>query len=175
MWSSSGAAGALRATAAALFAIAAALVAAGCGFQLRGEFQYPFSTIYVNAPEGNPITLALRRTLEGTGGARVVESAAGAQVILEVPPPVEDKSVLSLSGAGRVREFLLTYRVTYRLHDASGRDWLPKSEITLRRSFTFAETEVLAREYQEVRLFREMQADAVQQIARRLQVAKPPS
>ena len=175
MWSSSDAARVLRAAAAALVVVAATIVAAGCGFQLRGEFHYPFSTIYVDAPDGNPITLALRRTLEGAGGARVVESAAAAQVVLQVPPPVEDKSVLSLSGAGRVREFLLTYRVTYRLHDASGRDWLPMAEITLRRSFTFAETEVLAREYQEVRLFREMQADAVQQIARRLQVAKPPS
>jgi LPS-assembly lipoprotein len=174
MWSSSDPARALRAAAAAVV-IAAAIVATGCGFQLRGEFQYPFSTVYVSAPEGNPITLALRRTLEGAGGARIVESAAAAQVVLEVPPPIEDKSVLSLSGAGRVREYLLTYRVTYRLHDASGRDWLPRSEITLRRSFTFAETEVLAREYQEVRLFREMQADAVQQIARRLQVAKAPS
>ncbi len=175
MWSSSGAARALRAGAAAVAVVATALVAAGCGFQLRGEFHYPFSTIYIDAPEGNPITLALRRTLEGAGGARVVDSAAAAQVILEVPTPVEDKSVLSLSGAGRVREFLLTYRVTYRLHDASGREWLPRSEITLRRSYTFAETEVLAREYQEVRLFREMQTDAIQQIARRLQVAKPPA
>jgi LPS-assembly lipoprotein len=175
MWSSSNPARALRAVAAALAVIVAAIVAAGCGFQLRGEFQYPFSTIYVNAPDGSPIALALRHTLEGAGGARILDGAAAAQVILEVPPPVEDKSVLSLSGAGRVREFLLTYRVTYRLHDASGRDWLPRSEITLRRSFTFAETEVLAREYQEVRLFREMQADAVQQIARRLQMAKPPS
>ena len=175
MWSSSRAARALRSGAAAIVVVAAALVAAGCGFQLRGEFHYPFSTIYVDAPDGSPITLALRRTLEGAGGARVVDSAAAAQVILEVPTPVEDKSVLSLSGAGRVREFLLTYRVTYRLHDASGREWLPRSEITLRRSYTFAETEVLAREYQEVRLFREMQTDAVQQIARRLQVAKPPA
>ena len=174
MWSSSDPARALRASAAAVV-IAASIVVTGCGFQLRGEFQYPFSTVYVSAPEGNPITLALRRTLEGAGGARIVDSAAAAQVVLEVPPPIEDKSVLSLSGAGRVREYLLTYRVTYRLHDASGRDWLPRSEITLRRSFTFAETEVLAREYQEVRLFREMQADAVQQIARRLQVAKAPS
>jgi LPS-assembly lipoprotein len=175
MWSSSVLAGPRRAAAAALAAIAAAILATGCGFQLRGEFQYPFSTIYVNAPDGNPITISLRRTLEGAGGARVVDSAAAAQVILEVPPPAEEKSVLSLSGAGRVSEFLLTTRVTYRLHDSSGRDWVPRSEIVLRRSFTFAEAEVLAREYQEVRLFREMQTDVVHQIARRLQFAKPPS
>jgi LPS-assembly lipoprotein len=158
-----------------LAALAAVLLLGACGFQLRGEFKYPFSTIYINAPEGNPINTALRRAIDGAGGARVVDSAAAAEVILDVPAPVEDKSVLSLSGGGRVREFALSTRVSFRLHDASGREWLPTSQIVLYRSFTFVESEVLAREYQEVRLLREMQGEAVQQIARRLQGAKPPS
>jgi LPS-assembly lipoprotein len=105
----------------------------------------------------------------------VVDSPAAAEVILDVPAPVEDKSVLSLSGGGRVREFALSTRVSFRLHDASDREWLPTSQVVLHRSFTFVESEVLAREYQEVRLLREMQSEAVQQIARRLQGAKPPS
>ena len=112
-----------------LAALAAVLLLGACGFQLRGEFKYPFSTIYVNAPEGNPINTALRRAIDGAGGARVVDSAAAAEVILDVPAPVEDKSVLSLSGGGRVREFALSTRVSFRLHDASGREWLPTSQI----------------------------------------------
>ena len=179
MWSSSRVLRPSRAPApalaGALVALAAILLLGACGFQLRGEFQYPFSTIFVNAPEGNPITPALKRAIDGAGGARVVDSAAAAEVILDVPAPVEDKSVLALSGGGRVREFALSTRVSFRLHDAAGRDWLPASQIVLRRSFTFVESEVLAREYQEVRLLREMQGEAIQQIARRLQAAKPPS
>jgi LPS-assembly lipoprotein len=179
MWSSNRVLRASRARvpalAGALVALAAVLVLGACGFQLRGEFKYPFSTIYINAPEGNPINTALRRAIDGAGGARVVDSAAAAEVILDVPAPVEDKSVLSLSGGGRVREFALSTRVSFRLHDASGREWLPTSQIVLYRSFTFVESEVLAREYQEVRLLREMQGEAVQQIARRLQAARPPS
>jgi LPS-assembly lipoprotein len=163
------------ALAATLVALAAVVLLGACGFQLRGEFKYAFSTIHVNAPEGHAITAALKRAIDGAGGARVVDSAAEAEVILEVPAPVEDKSVLSLSGAGRVREFALSTRVSFRLHDAAGREWLPTSQVVRYRSFTFIESEVLARELQEVRLLREMQGEAVQHIVRRLQAARPPS
>ncbi|MBK7793764.1 MAG: hypothetical protein IPJ62_15485 [Betaproteobacteria bacterium] len=155
--------------------LAAVLLVGACGFALRGEFKYAFSTIYLNVPAGTPIALDLKRAIEASGGARVVDSAAAAEVILDVPAPVDDKSVLSLSGGGKVREYALTKRVTYHLHDAAGRDWLPLTQIVLRRAYTYSESEVLAREYEEVRLLKEMQGDAVQQIARRLQVAKPPT
>ena len=58
-------------------------------------------------------------------------------------------------------------------HDANGREWLPTAELQVRRSYTFNEAEVLAREAQEQRLLKEMQTDIVQQIVRRLQAARP--
>jgi len=103
-----------------------------------------------------------------------VDTAAAAQAILDLSGVTDDKQVLSLSGGGRAREFLLTKRVTFALHDAGGKDWLPAAEVVVRRSYTFSESEVLAREAQEARLLREMQTDAVQQVARRLQAAKKP-
>ncbi len=98
-----------------------------------------------------------------------------AQVILDIPTVVDDKEVLSLSAAGSVREYLLIKRVEFRLHDADGNEWLPPGEISLRRSYTFNESEVLARDAQEQRLLKEMQTDAVQQLIRRLQAAKKPA
>lgn len=157
-----------------LVAIGLALLVGACGFHLRGEFTYAFATVYLNAPAAAPMTQELRRALEASGGVRVVDSATLAEVILEVPAPVDDKQVLSLSAGGRAREFALAKRVSFRLHDAAGKDWLPASEIVIRRSFTFSESEVLAREPQEVRLLKEMQTDAVLQILRRLQAATPP-
>jgi LPS-assembly lipoprotein len=82
--------------------------------------------------------------------------------------------VLSLSGGGRVREFALAKRVQFRLHDADGNDWLPAGELVIRRTYSFNESEVLAREAQEARLYREMQTDGVGQLVRRLQAAKKP-
>jgi LPS-assembly lipoprotein len=151
----------------------AALVAlGGCGFHLRGDVGYPFATLYVAAaPATAPIAVELKRALVGT---TVVDSAAAAQVILDLAPVADDKAVLSLSGGGRVSEFLLTKRVSFRLHDAEGRDWLPAADIVVRRTYAYGESEVLARELQEAQLLREMQTDAVQQLVRRLQAAKKP-
>ena len=57
----------------------------------------------------------------------------------------------------------------------AGSDWLPAGEIQLRRSYTFSESQVLARGTQEERLLKEMQTDAAQQLIRRLQAAKKPA
>jgi LPS-assembly lipoprotein len=162
------------ATAGRFVAVMLAFLVASCGFHLRGNVTYSFSTLYINSPPNMPFAADMRRALSG-GGTQLVEKAADAQVILDLPSVVDDKQVLSLSGGGRAREYLLTKRVNFALHDANGKDWLPGGEIVIRRSFTFNESEVLAREAEETKLLREMQADAVQQIMRRLQAAKKPA
>ena len=148
---------------------------AGCGFHLRGDVGYAFSSLYISAPAAPQLALELQRALESGGATRTVGSAKDAQAILDVISVVDDKGVLSLSSGGRVREYLLTKRVSFGVRDAEGRDWLPAGEFTVRRSYTFNESEVLAREAQEQRLLKEMQTDAVQQIVRRLQAAKKPA
>lgn len=159
-----------------LIALIVPVVVAGCGFHLRGAVNYPFETLFLNAPTAPPpFAGELRRAIEGSRSTKLVESAAAAQVILDIASVVDDKQVLSLSGGGRVREYSLAKRVLFSVHDANGRDWLPAAEIVLRRSYSFSESEVLAREAQEQRLLAEMQTDAVQQILRRLQAAKKPA
>ena len=85
-------------------------------------------------------------------------------------PPLLDRRLLFVIGKGGE----MIKRVTIALHDANGRDWLPASEVVIRRAYTFNESEVLAREAQETRLLKEMHTDVVQQIVRRLQAAKKP-
>ncbi len=148
---------------------------ASCGFHLRGDVPYAFDTLFINAPTAGPLVVELKRALSGGSGARVVDTAQGAQAILDITAYGDDKQVLSLSGGGRVREYTLTKHVAFRVRDTDGRDWLPAGDITIRRTYSFNESEALAREAQEVRLLREMQSDAVQQIVRRLQAAKKPA
>jgi len=156
-------------------AAAMAIALAGCGFHLRGDATYTFHTIFVNGTGAPTLAAELRRALVATGSAKVATDAKDAQVILDIPVIADDKEVLTLSGAGSVREYLLIKRVQFRLHDSDGNEWLPPGEITLRRTYSFSESEVLARDTQEQRLLREMQTDAVQQIVRRLQAAKKPA
>jgi LPS-assembly lipoprotein len=154
-------------------ALSGALTA--CGFHLRGEAHYTFDTLFLNSPAAQPLTTDLKRSLEGIGTAQLVPSPETAQVILDITSVENNKQILSLSGGGKVREFLLTKRVLFRVRDSAGNDWLPTSEVLVRRSYTYNDTEALAREAQEQRLWREMQDDAVAQIVRRLQQAKKPA
>jgi len=148
---------------------------AGCGFRPRGEAAYPFESLYVNAPVSPPLAAELVRAIGAAGQAKVMDTAAGAQVVLDIPSVIDDKEVLSLSSGGSVREYQLIKRVQFRLRDKDGIDWMPSGQIVIRRAYTFNETQVLARELQEQRLLREMQTDAVQQIVRRLQGARKPA
>lgn len=157
-----------------LVAVALMGVLASCGFHLRGEASYTFDTLYLNSGPTLPITTELRRALEGAGSAKVVSAADKAQVVLDVNGVEDNKQILSLTSAGKVFEYLLTKRVLFRVHDNEGNDWLPTSEIVVRRTYTYSDTEALAKVYEEQRLWRDMQTDAVQQLVRRLQTAKKP-
>jgi len=84
-----------------------------------------------------------------------------------------NKSILSLNSLGRVREYLLTYTMSFTVRDAQGAELVPPTQISLRRNMAFDETQVLAKESEEALLYRDMQADIVQQIIRRLAAMKP--
>jgi LPS-assembly lipoprotein len=148
---------------------------AGCGFHLRGEAHYEFNTLYLNSPAAQPLTADLKRSLEGIGTAQLVATPEKAQVILDIASVENNKQILSLSSGGKVSEFLLSKRVLFRVHDAAGNDWLPTSELVVRRTYSYSDAAALPKEAQEQRLWREMQDDAVQQIVRRLQAAKKPA
>ena len=160
----------------ALVVVASTVLLAACGFHLRGDASFPFATVYVSVPMSQPMAVETRRALAAADSAtKVVDSAANAEVLLELPVVVDDKDVLSLSSGGSVREYQLVKRVQYRLSDKNGNQWIPPGEIVIRRSYTFNETQVLARDLQEQRLLREMQTDAVQQLLRRMQAARKPA
>ena len=64
--------------------------------------------------------------------------------------------------------------VRYEFVDAKGRAWGEPGEITIRRDFSFSESQALAKEREERQLIRDMQLDAAAQVLRRLQAVKRP-
>ncbi len=151
------------------------LVLAGCGYHLRGSPQLPFASLHVVTTEYSSFAAELKRYLASGKKGKVVERAEDAEVILEILSEKSEKQVLSLSTAGRVREFELRYRILYRLSDRSKREWIPPTELLLRRDLTFDDRELLAKENEEAVLLRDMKNDAMRLILRRLSKAKPPA
>lgn len=147
---------------------------AGCGFRLRGTADVPFETIHVPGATAG-IALDLKRNIEAGTRARVVDDPKAAQALLQVTEEARSREILSLTSAGRVREFQLRYRVGFRVHDGKGGEFVPASVIQLTRDMTYSDAEILAKEQEEQLLFRDMRTDMVQQILRRLASAKPPA
>lgn len=156
-----------------VLALAATLTA--CGFKLRGSEGYnlPFHSIYVNIPDSSSFGAELRRNLRGLDNVAVLSSPTGAEAQLNILSEVQGKTILSLNAQGLVREYLLTYTLTFRVVNATGVEILPSSSITLHRNLAFSEDAVLAKQGEEALLVRDMQSDAVQQIIRRLAAIKP--
>jgi LPS-assembly lipoprotein len=158
--------------AAALLLLLAACMITACGFQLRGTADVPFDSLYVPQSAGG-IGLELKRSIQAGTRAKVVDDPKQAAAILEFTEETRLKEILSLTGQGRVREYLLRYRVGFRVHDGKGKDFVPANTVMLLRDISFNDADVLAKESEEQLLYRDMQTDMVQQILRRLAAAKP--
>jgi len=148
-----------------------ALVTTACGFHMRGQATLPFETLYVAIPDTSLMGTELKRNIIAGTRTKLVNDPALAQATLSASAEERSKTILSFDTSGRVREFQLRYRVSFRVYDARGRDYLPQSEIRLTRDISFNDSLVLAQEQGELLLFRDMQSDMVQQILRRLSAA----
>lgn len=167
------------------------LLLSACGFNLRGQASYalPFKSITVRAfNDFAPIVVALKQALQDQG-VQIIDAsdlpksdqlpedktnASPAQLTLYVTAESTSKQILSLSGAGRVREFQLNYRVMLRVYDQQQQDWIFPATVDLQRNLPYADTLVLAKESEEAQLYQEMRRDAVQQIMRQLKAAREP-
>jgi LPS-assembly lipoprotein len=150
----------------------ATLALSACGFQLRGLYALPFDTLYIAQSETSELRAIIKRNVEASSQTRVVTDAKDAQATLAILGDAPQKNILSLNSAGRVREFQLVRLFTFRVHDAKGQDFVPVSTIRITREITFNDAAVLAKESEEVLLWRDIQNDLVQQLLRRLAAAK---
>ncbi len=154
-----------------LTASAALCVAlAACGFHLRGPASLPFESLYVSGT--SVFANQLKRAVRAGSKTRVIDNEKDAQVTLQILSEATERTILSLSASGRVREITLRYRVSYRLYDQKNKEYIPPSEILLRRDLSYSDTDVIAKEQEEGLLYRDMQSDAVQQLVRRLQATR---
>ena len=156
-----------------ILAAVVCIVLSACGFQLRGQATLPFTTLYVASTSG--LSTALKRNIVAGTNTRLVDNEKEAQAILTVQLEAQEKSILSLNSAGRVREYQLRYRYRFRVADTKGLEFVPSNEIVLTRDITFNDAAVLAKESEEVLLYRDMQSDMVQQVLRRLAAAQTPA
>ncbi len=150
-----------------LASLPATLPLAGCGFQLRGRDAIAYRSLYIDAPETSQAARQLADALRNRGIV-VVETAQTADATVKLAQERENRTVLALSGGGRVREYRLNYTLSYSLTGKDGQEIFPLSEILQSRDFTYDDNQYLAKTAEENFLYRDLREDAVRQIVRRL-------
>ena len=151
----------------ALLTALAGTALAGCGFELRRPPKLSFSSIaLIGFAPRSPLAEELRRQLGRQ--VQVLESPAKAVVVLQALDDVREKSVVASTSAAQVRELQLRLKFNFRAQTPSGRELIPRAELLLSRDLSYSEVAALAKEQEEGELYREMQADVVAQVLRRL-------
>jgi LPS-assembly lipoprotein len=143
------------------------LLAAGCGFKLRGQTELPFKTFHAPLPTSSQFGGELRRTLR-TNGATIVERREDAQVRFELLGELPEREIAALSTSGRPREYQLRYRMRWRARDSNDAELIAANEVVLRRQITVLDVQGIVNEEEVQLLYRDMRIDAIQQILRRL-------
>jgi len=149
----------------------AAVTLSACGFHMRGPANLPFKTIFLGFADNSQLGTELKRYIRASG-VEVVSDKDEAEAVLQVIADTREKKILTLNTNGRVREYSLYQRFSFLVKDNKGAVLIPPTNITLKRDITYDENQELAKQAEEVLLYRDMQSDLVQQILRRLSASK---
>ncbi len=150
------------------FVLAAATLAAGCGFELRQPARVSFRSIaLLGFARRSALAEELRRVLQ-LQAVQVTDSPDKAEVLLQALDDVREKSVVASTAAAQVRELQLRLKFNFSVRTPAGRELIPRAELLAARDLSYSETAVLAKEHEEAELYREMQNDVVAQVLRRL-------
>lgn len=147
-------------------------VLTACGFHLRGSASLPFKTLWVSFNDTSQLGTELKRNIRSGTSTQLVSDPKQAEALLDVLGEERVKEILSLNSAGQVREYNLFYKFRFRVHDGKGKDFIPATEIVLKRNITVDDNNQLAKAAEENLLYRDMQSDVVQQLLRRLAAIK---
>lgn len=151
--------------------LALVLPLVGCGFKLRETPQLAFRSLFMTGDAKSALAVDLRRALTAQSDVLVITDVRQidtAQVVLEMLQELREKVVVGVNASGQVREFQLRLRFKFRLRTPSGKELIAETELLQQRDISFSESFVLAKEAEEASLYRDMQADIIAQLLRRL-------
>jgi LPS-assembly lipoprotein len=160
-----------RSVLSALAALAALGGVAACGFKLRGDHRFAFKTLFLDFAVGSGMLGEFKYQAEQNGQLQLVtdpKRLLDTDLILRVFNETRTKTVVASSTSGQVREFQLVFKAKMLVSNHKGRDLIPEVELQQTQQLSYNESSALAKEVDEAQLYRQMNADMVQQILTRL-------
>ncbi|MGB7903551.1 MAG: LPS assembly lipoprotein LptE [Steroidobacteraceae bacterium] len=148
----------------------AALLLAGCGFHLQGNGSLPAGARKVRvitADEVTPFAVELRRAIERSGG-ELTGTSAEADMVVRIRRDRSGRRVLSVSARNTPQEYEIFYSVEYSV-DRGGKEVLESQPLEMIRNLSFDETQLLAKDREEVIIRDSMAKDLALLVTRRLE------
>lgn len=161
---------ALKTVAVRATVLALAAVLAGCGFQLRGTSPVPAALQPLAVKCGSQIPdtlcLSLKEQLE-LGGIKTAE-ATNATYVLDLQSFSEDRRASAITVRAAAAEYTLTQAVRIELITDDRVPLIADTELSVRESYRYDETNILAKQREQDELEQRMNDRLAQQILFRL-------
>ena len=144
------------------------LMISSCGFQLRGDITANFDSISISGGTSK-FNKTLQRKFRQAGIS--IKSVSEAEKIVEIIKNNFTKTILTLTGTGAVSEYQLDYIVTYRFKSKDG-SWNLPVTIETSRTYTYDDSDILAKDEEEKRLVSGMEDQVIKSMATQISLSK---
>ncbi len=146
-----------------------------CNFHFRGENVFEdlndWQNVYVNYVTESPAEVKhLENTLNRVG-VGLIDDARLATLVLDLKSDWTEQ-IVSVSTGTQIRQYRLTYSLQYALTRSADNALLSAETITLSRTFTQNENQMLGADNEKKRIQREMMLEAIYQLLLRLAKVK---
>ena len=149
------------------------VILSACGFHLRGlgneNKPLPFRTVFIES-EG-ALQDSLNIVFDRDSRIELSENAALADAVLKVDGESVQKDVLVINRGGNVNEYLLVLSIRALLIKKGVQ--YPPLAITVRRTFSYSDNQILGKQSEEQVILADMRNEAAEQILRRLSYLTP--
>jgi LPS-assembly lipoprotein len=150
--------------------LGAMLAAGGCGFHLQGSGALPSAMARTYLDTRRPhsdFTITLTDTLRQRG-SEVLSAREDSAAVLDIKADETGQRVLSVSARNIPREYEVFYSVTFSL-TVGGENLIADETLVVTRSYTYDETQVLAKAAEEQILRRALAEDLARRVVRRIE------
>ena len=139
-----------------------------CGFQLRGGIEANFDSISIDGGSAGFVKQLKKRLKQSS----IAVLPTGGQVKLQIVDDLLDKRILSLNSDGRISEYELNYKVSYRVKGQNDSEWGQLINNEVRRQYTYDDENVVAKALEEEKLINGMRDELIRTITAQISLQK---
>ena len=138
-----------------------------CGYQLRNAPEINFDSISINGGSSGFIKI-LKKKFKQSG---IQINSEDSELILDIVNDIFSKKILSLSSSGKVKEYQIIYKVSFRTKQKNTA-WSSPITIETMRDYTYDDKNINAKTKEEARLIIGMQEQLIRRMVTQISVSK---